>query len=622
MLRPTSTKWAPDETDWVDWLVAAALFVAVMIVLARTSSMGIPRDESFYFHAAGEYGNWFKELVRNYRAGELWESFTKSNIDKHWSYNSEHPVLMKSLFALSNLLFDNTLGWMRPMLAMRLPAMATAAGCVAITYLFARQTFGRLAGLTAGAALLFQPRFFFHGHLSCFDVPITFFWMATVYAYWRSLDDTRWALATGVIWGLALCTKLNAFFLPVVLTGHWLLTNWKDLRVRRSEAGRVISLPSMPWALVSMAILGPIVFYALTPRFWFNTAHRVGKYIAFHLNHVHYFVYYFGENVLRPPLPISYPWVMTVVTVPAAILIAAGFGFVHAGLQWDPVDWAKRWRRRLTEGSLPRRGQGDPRGTGLLLAMNLLFPIALISQPSTPIFGGTKHWMPAMPFLAIFAGAGIALAARLLSEAALPAGENWTARAARGSAAALLAASVTLPAVYATAHIHPFGTSYYNEFIGSIRGAADHRMFRQFWGYAARQSFPWLNEHAEKNGRVWTHNTTGYAWWHYHRAKLVRQDLHQAGIGGSDYGLFHHQKAFSRQQMKVWNKYETFAPAHVVSQEGVPLLSLYRRPRLLEKTTAQKADPPKPPESPESGTADAGSQRGPKATDAGSTSGD
>jgi hypothetical protein len=224
----------------------------------------------------------------------------------------------------------------------------------------------------------------------------------------------------------------------------------------------------------------------------------------------------------------------------------------------------------------------------LLLVINLLFPIALISQPSTPIFGGTKHWMPAMPFLAILAGVGVSWAyervAALRDEPAV-----------RGAAAAIVAIAVLGPATYGTLENHPFGTSYYNEIIGSYRGAADARMFRQFWGYTSRQALPWLNENAGKGARVDIHNTTTYAWGMYRREELRRGDLRAAPQMGSNYLLHHHQKAFVFRLIDTWEHYGTRAPVHVVDIDGVPLLSVYERPgtrRLKGSTTDSKRPAP------------------------------
>ncbi len=590
MTTHRSTFWRPHPLDRNDTVIGTLIFVATLALLMATMDMGFSRDEGFYFKAAYDYIGWFEALWDNLLAGNLAESFSKSNIDKHWGYNKEHPVLVKTLFALSHKLFHDQLAWLSASEAMRLPGAVFGSLTVVVTYLFGRQTFGRLAGLVAAGALLFQPRFFFHAHLTTFDVPVTALWIMVIYAYWRSYESKWWALATGVLWGLALSAKLNAFFIPPVLGLHWLAVNWRGFGIERDQFGIRLRLPPVPWAFVAMAIVGPLLFYALWPRHWFNTWDRVQWYLNFHLKHVHYFVWYFGERLYRPPFPISFPWVMTAVTVPATILFAFATGLWAAARQWRLVDWARRWVAALRERRLPETRDAqdgfDPKGTGLLLAINFVFPIALIGMPETPVFGGTKHWMTAMPFLAILAGAGVALAwhqgVRVLGEIAGDslgqirlAGIGW-------ALGALLSLSVLGPAAYATSYNHPFGTSYYNELIGSYRGAADAQMMRQFWGYSSRQALPWLNENAPKNSRVWTHNTVGYAWSMYRRDDLVRRDLRPASKHSSQFALYHHQRAFAWPLSRTWKSYGTYAPAHVVSIDGVPLLSVYERPEKEE----------------------------------------
>jgi len=51
------------------------------------------------------------------------------------------------------------------------------------------------------------------------------------------------------------------------------------------------------------------------------------------------------------------------------------------------------------------RGEPD-----LLLALSLVIAISPFFLSHTPIFGGTKHWLPAYPALALFAGRGFDLA--------------------------------------------------------------------------------------------------------------------------------------------------------------------------------------------------------------------
>ncbi len=583
MTDSTRTFWKPHKLDRLDWALVALVTLGSFWLLMATLDMGFTRDESFYFHAAYQYIGWFEELWKNIHAGHMAASFTKANIDKHWSYNPEHAMLVKTLFALSYKLFADKLHWLSHSEAMRLPGAAFGALAVGCTYLFGRQTFGRLAGLVAAGALIFQPRYFFHAHLTCFDVPVTALWVMVIYAYWRSYESKGWALATGILWGLALSSKLNAFFLPPVLGLHWFMLHWRDFGLERDEAGTRLRLPQVPWAFVAMAVFGPILFYALWPTHWFDTWNRIRWYINFHLKHVHYFVWYFGQRLDKPPFPMSFPWVMTAVTVPATILLAFLLGIGEAVREWRLIAWSRQWVDALRQRRLPATRSAeagfDPRGTGLLLAINFVFPIALIGMPDTPIFGGTKHWMPAMPFLAIIAGAGVTMATRKAIEALAEFKDSTGRPAARWAVATALTLAVLGPAAYATWYNHPFGTSYYNELIGSYRGAADAGMMRQFWGYAARQGLPWLNEHAPKHARVWTHNTTGYAWTVYKRDGLVRKDLRSTGPRGSQYGLFHHQRAFRWELTRLWKAYGTKAPAHVVGIDGVALLSVYEKPK-------------------------------------------
>ena len=116
---------------------------------------------------------------------------------------------------------------------------------------------------------------------------------------------------------------------------------------------------------------------------------------------------------------------MTWATVPSALLLLSGIGLMlalrtvrnpralrHLGRFGPNSGRAKlervgarpperivvsrpRWHRPLPE----LDGREEP----LLLVAMALFPIFLIALPSIPIFGGTKHWLTAYPFLALLA---------------------------------------------------------------------------------------------------------------------------------------------------------------------------------------------------------------------------
>ncbi len=588
----TSAERRAHPLDWRDWGVALLIFVVVLAMLLATMDIGFTRDESFYFHAARDYIKWFEELYRGIGDGTWRQSFQKAAIDRHWSYNHEHPVLMKTLFALSDALFHKKLEWMESSTAMRLPTAALSAMLCSGVYLFARQLFGRAAGVIAAGALILQPRFFFDAHMACFDAPIGAMWFLTVYAYWKSWESKRWAFATGVFWGLALATKLNAFFIPIVFVLHWLWATWRQWGVGRAESGEwVVRWPQMPWALVAMAGLGPLIFYLHWPYIWFDTFARVKWYMMFHLKHVHYFARYFGENLIRPPFPISFPFGMTVVTVPATILAASALG---AGAYWSERGGKTRLGQTiaaLRHKKLPTALEGH-RATGMLLMLNFLVPILIIAQPHTPVFGGTKHWIPSMPFMAMIAGFGAVVA----WERAVTWWERADRRmpgAARIALSFVVALAILLPAAGELHKSHPQGIAYYNELIGSYQGAADQGMLRQFWGYASRQTLPWVNEHAPKGSRIDPQNTTGWAWQELAREDLVRKDLKQGQRPGADYVLFEQQKAFHYIRHEMWRQYGVRAPSYVHEVDGVPLISVYEKP-----ATRQKRLVPKKPETP------------------------
>src|SRR5690606_3365312 len=84
-----------------DWMIASALVVVYCVWLVSTvHDLGYARDEGFYFQAADAYLQWFRILW-----SDPAEALERETIDKYWRVNSEHPALIKSLFALSKAAF-------------------------------------------------------------------------------------------------------------------------------------------------------------------------------------------------------------------------------------------------------------------------------------------------------------------------------------------------------------------------------------------------------------------------------------------------------------------------------------------------------------------------------------
>jgi 4-amino-4-deoxy-L-arabinose transferase-like glycosyltransferase len=544
------------KLHWFDRVAALALGVAFVGVLLATTDIGFTRDEGFYFRAAFSYLKWLEAVLEGMTSLEFTEPFSKEVIGRHMGSNQEHPVLPKLMFAASYGVFHEWLGWLRPSSAMRLPGMLASGLLVYLVYTFTTEAYGRTAALVACVAVAAMPRPFFHAHLACFDAMMTTAWFFVTVAWWRGLRSWKWAVAAGVLFGVALSIKHNGFFLPFVFLLHLGLLAGTHRLFRRKGEKIPISPRRVLLALGSMATVGPLVWLLLWPNHWYDTVDRVSWYLKFHLNHVHYFQYFFGENLYAPPFPIHFPFTLTAVTVPPITLLASLVGAAALTAVW----WT-------------RRNPNDAKGTGWLLALSILVPISVIALPSTPIFGGVKHWLTAMPFLAILAGVGVSACGRAIGaelSRRLPWGKGITV-----PATAILATLVLLPAIRATAHSHPNGTAYYNELIGGARGAADLGMMRQFWGYASGQSLTFLNDEIT-HGPVFFQNTTHDAFRMYQRDGDLTRKIRYGQLKNSRYGMIHHQMAFQPLEVQLWSEYETRNPVFVAHHDGVPVLRVYQ----------------------------------------------
>ncbi|HVZ35957.1 MAG TPA: glycosyltransferase family 39 protein, partial [Polyangiaceae bacterium] len=194
----------------IDPLIGTGLFGGYLAaLLATVKNLGYARDEGFYYHAARTYGEWFTLL-----GSDPAQAFRRPEIDRFWQENHEHPALMKSLFWLSQHCFTGTL-FREPGTATRFPAMVLSALTVALIFVWGKRSYGRAGGIVAALAFACMPRVFYQSHLCCFDLPIVAFWLFVTYAYYRSLETRSvwWALATAVLFGLALDTKHNAYFI-------------------------------------------------------------------------------------------------------------------------------------------------------------------------------------------------------------------------------------------------------------------------------------------------------------------------------------------------------------------------------------------------------------------------
>ena len=552
---------------WPDHVIGAVLAVLHGVLLwATLGSTGVPRDESFYLTAADRAADWVEILLDGDK-----DAFSKSAIDHGFAYNHEHPVLAKLLFGVSHRwlhdkwkLVDDHLS------AYRLPTVVMAALAVWLAFLLGVMLQGRTAGVVAAVALTFMPRPFLHNHLACFDAPVTFMWLAVCYTSLRAARSRVWAVVAGVTLGLGLATKLNIFFVPFVLLGVATLDVWSFRRRTgrwRAPGGDRGPLTYYTWIAVCFVVLGPLVFWAHWPWLFYDTYEHLKFYVSFHSKHVNYPVQWFGRLYFDGPFPVHFPFVYSALTLPVGTMVLGCIGL------WVLV------RRAIAE----VRAGTDRLAADAMIVANLFVPFLIIAHPNTPIFGGIKHWMPAMPFLAIAAGIGAVRLGQGLWPKAAPSRQT--------ALAAVVGIAMLVPGAWATLRYNPHGEAYFNALAGGPPGAAGMGLPRNFWGYSTNAVLPVIDEQVEKRGYVFWHKATSGAIDAYKRDGLLRSDVRYTGdwtAPYSDWAVHHDQREKLPEELDIWRAYGTDWPVDGYFVDGVQIMSVYRRP-------APPTPPPTPP---------------------------
>jgi 4-amino-4-deoxy-L-arabinose transferase-like glycosyltransferase len=542
---------------WVGALLMAVVVTAALSVSHRGT--GYVRDEGIYFEASRSYAAWVDMLVQAPS-----KAMQRKVRDRHFAPNHEHPALMKTLGGVSARWLGSApadkntparAGFMPEGAAMRLPAQAMAGLACGLLFLAGFRRAGVLAGLVAAGSFILLPRVWFNAGLHAFDVPVAAAILAVVLAYRRAQSSVVWSLVAAVLLGLAIAVKHNALFVGPLLALHHGL----QLVIDRVRHGRVAPRSTwLPLPLVSMMVLAPLVAWACWPWLWADTVPRLQAYVDFHSQHSWYNMEFLGVNYNQPPMPMAYPLVMLVATVPAVLLVAAALGTwlqgrvdLHAPVPSDAK--ASFWRPRPN--ALPARDT-------LIYALFAEFPIALIALPSTPIFGGTKHWITAYPFLALLAAEAWG---RLWRLADLP-------RARRVWMQPALAAALLAPAAIGLRDAPNLGLSQYAPLVGGPRGAAQLGLNRGFWGHAVAGMIP------EQPTRLHLHDLHELARRQYAREGRWTDGVEPVPLSRAEAALLFHELHMTTHEVDAWNHFGTTAPTSVLELDDVPLTSLYGQP--------------------------------------------
>lgn len=549
------------------WLrISALLGAALLLLTLALPGAPLTDDDDFYIPAGKSYAGWLGRAVRLDLG-----AFRRSEIDKAFETNHEHPPVAKYALGTAGAVFGGVLG---PVSGPRMATVLLTVLTLATMAWMAVLQLGRRRGLWVAAlsagALLLMPRFFFHARVATLDVPVAALYVTTA-AFALQAERSPWAAwLLGPVFGLATATKLNAPFFVLPYLFFAFLTRGGSAAVALGpSSGRGLRLPSLPMGLVSMAVLGPLTFFASWPWLWFDTVKRVSEYVSFHLGHYGIYFLYFGRLYEKDPYaPWHMPLVMTAVTVPLVIsacaLAGAGLGLrpLGARLYWGAAARAEhgKTRARLREGELV-----------LWLILNAAFALAPVMFSGGAKYGGAKLWMPFFPFWALLAGYGVL---RLWEEISV---EGRPAQLALGVVLALgLGGALGQHYRYRNTPL-----SQYNALAGGLRGATALGFERQYYDLAFRDLVALLSERAPPNARVhflpnnWEYIRT-FKW--YRREGTLRSDVRVTqSEGEAQWIVLTHERRFPRygadlQRLRGWRVVEER------KVDGVPIWTILSRP--------------------------------------------
>lgn len=578
-------------------LALAGTLAYFAVQLAGTPGIGLTDDDDFYIPAGRTYAQWFERAVTGPFKGDT-SAWSRGGVAAAYncgSCNREHPPLAKWAIGAGVHVLTDKLGVMPDYLSGRLGIVLLSTLLAYLLFRMAFDTYGALAALFAQLALLTLPRFFFHSHVPTLDVAVATTYFLAVYAFWRARRSFVWGLFAGVAFGFALLSKLNAPFMLLPL-GAYAILRIRDVRVTEGQ----LRVPAMNVALPAMLVLGPILFFGLWPRLWFDTFKNLGDYIQFHLHHYGIYFYYLGTIYNEVYAPWHAPFVMAGITTP---IVTLGFGvggvavalsdiFSRVGRALSLEQVSSKEGARHDDAALPNpagvgsensdivsapSGRGeqalDRRDLGLLVLLNAATCIGVVAFSKIPKYGGVKLFLPFFPFFALLAGVAFA---RLVALVMAMWPRLGTRPLATGGAALVLAMT---PAAIDLYRAHPYHLSYYGPLVGGLRGATSAGFERQYYDVLYLSLADWLQSKYAKTG-VRVHfmpNNKEYArtFPYLHKAgRLARGIRVVGGVDQAELLILTHERRW-REYPELFERYQARPVLWELAVDRVPLLTVY-----------------------------------------------
>ncbi len=521
--------------------------IFLVIGLLTLSDFGINWDEPIHFFRGQAYLNYFLTGQKTFNNLAQRGSFFQNDqlTAEYWITNdSGHPPLNGILAAISNSIFYQKLGILGDIESYHLFEVFISFLLVFVVAIFAYQAFGLLPSLVSSIILASYPLFFSESHFNIKDPVEASFFGITIWAFWMSLKkySWKWLFLSSVFFGLALGTKFNAIFLPLILLAY--------LVVRFNSIKKLKKIPKTYFlGLMLVPILSIIIFVGSWPFLWHHSLENFFNIVGYYKQIGTGFNYQtkdfylpFGFN--------SYSIIWITTTTPPWVLLLLVIG-IFAAIK----------KIKLKE------------NTSLLWLLWLFIPILRVSLPYTSVYGGVRQIMEYIPALSLISGLG---ALQLV---------EWSDKLFKSKISkkiiALVIILVFIPHILVMIKQHPNQNVYFNFLIGGLSGAKQKNIpsWGNSYGNAYYQAIQWLNKNAEKNSRIaLVQGTSLNIPKIMLRKDLIFNNISWSGINrDGEYLLELTYEGSSRAYPFAWEYIEKFLePVYEVKVDGVAIAKVWK----------------------------------------------
>lgn len=380
------------------------------------------------------------------------------------SDGSGHPPLSDILSSAFNRVFFGKLKLVNDIDSYRIYSIFLASCLVGLIFWWVANNYGLIAGVVSSLSLATYPLFWSESHFNNEkDIPETVFWSFLIFCVWKGFTTKKswWILISGIFFGLALGTKFNVLFIPVVLV-PWLLFYWFGKYSQKFSLSLLIKDNLRLIIAVFIAIiLGIVIFVGSWPYLWPDLITRLISVFGFYKE--------IGISQNTGINTYALQWVVT--TSPLVILLLSFIGIIYS----------------ITK-TLKEKNK-----TSLLILLWLIVPIARVTLPGTTVYGGVRQIMEYIPAMAVLAGIGTFWVLDTLKKKRMI---FFLVIFAITTSYSLLAIRLY--------KIHPNENVYFNSLIGGLKGAKEKNV--PFWGNnfgaAYRQGVVWMNKNLPNDSKI------------------------------------------------------------------------------------------------------------------------